>query len=121
MTYELHGVRVLECSAEGAELRNDRDAIEMIASAWEHRASLLVIPAQRLADDFFRLRTGAAGAIIQKFVNYRLRVAIAGDVSRYVSESSAFRDFVVEANRGDQVWFVANIEELGRRLDPASC
>jgi len=23
---------------------------------------------------------------------------------------------VVEANRGDQIWFVANIDELGQRL-----
>jgi hypothetical protein len=116
MTYELHGVRVLECSSERAQCRTDRDAVELIGAAWEHRASFLVIPIERLADDFFRLRTGVAGAIVQKFVNYRMRVAIAGDISRHVNESSAFRDFVVEANRGDQVWFVANIEELGQRL-----
>jgi hypothetical protein len=48
-----------------------------------------------------------------------MRVAIAGDIFRHVNESSAFRDFVYEANRGDQIWFVANIEELGERLGQA--
>jgi hypothetical protein len=120
-TYDLHGVHVLECAAQGAKLQNDRDAVDLIGAAWEHHASFLVIPAGRLSDDFFRLRTGVAGAIIQKFVNYRLRVAIAGDISRHVNESSAFRDFVVEANRGDQIWFVADLEELVRRLGPDSC
>ncbi|WP_370631481.1 DUF4180 domain-containing protein [Methylosinus sp. Sm6] len=28
----------------------------------------------------------------------------------------AFRDFVIEANRGRSVWFVADIAELQRRL-----
>jgi hypothetical protein len=31
-------------------------------------------------------------------------------------ESSALRDFVYETNRGNQVWFVADQEELEKRL-----
>lgn len=114
-------MRVLECTAEETELRTDRQAVELLGLAWEQRANFLVIPVERLGDDFFRLSTGVAGAIVQRFANYRMRVAIAGDISRHVSESSAFRDFVYEANRGDQIWFVANIEELGQRMQQASC
>jgi Domain of unknown function (DUF4180) len=116
-SYELHGVRVFACAVEGVELRNDRDAIELISEAWKHRASFLVIPTARLGDDFFRLRTRIAGEIIQKFAQYRLRVAILGDIAPHVNESPTFRDFVYEANRGDQVWFVANPEELSKRLE----
>jgi len=116
-SYELHGVCILECAAEGALLRSDRDAVDVIARAWEHRAKLVVIPAERLGEDFFRLRTRIAGEIVQKFVTYRVRVAIIGDISRRVSESSALRDFVVEANRGDDVWFVASLNELDQRLE----
>jgi hypothetical protein len=75
-----------------------------------------VIPVARLGDDFFRLRTGFASDFIQKFVNYRIHMAIVGDISRYVDESTALRDFVREANRGDQVLFLATIDELGVRL-----
>ena len=70
-------------------------------------------------DDFFQPRTSIAGEIIQKFVTYRRRLAILGEISRHVAESSAFRDFVYEANRGDHVWFVADLEELDQRLAPA--
>jgi hypothetical protein len=45
-----------------------------------HRADLIVIPAARLADDLFRLRTGAAGEIFQKFATYQVRVVILGDI-----------------------------------------
>jgi len=118
-SYELHGVRVLECAAEGARLRTDRDAVDLIGAAFEHRASLIVLPVERLGDDFFRLRTRIAGEIIQKFVNYRLRLVIVGDISRHLDESSALRAFVNESNRGEHVWFLASLEELDSRLERA--
>jgi len=67
-SYELHGVRVLECGTEGARLRSDRDVIPLIEAAWEHRAKLIAIPIERLEEDFFRLKTGVADAIIQTLV-----------------------------------------------------
>jgi Domain of unknown function (DUF4180) len=49
-------------------------------------------------------------------VQYGLRLAIIADVSRYVEESVSFRDFVRESNRGDDIWFLANADELQDRL-----
>jgi Domain of unknown function (DUF4180) len=98
-SYDLHGVRVFECGAEGPQLRSDCDAIDLVSAMSGHNAAMIVIPIERLHPDFFQLSTRVAGEIIQKFVNYRLRVAILGDISRYVAESTAFRDFVREGNR----------------------
>ena len=117
-SYELHGERIFECAAEGAQLCNEHDAVELISAASEHRARLVVIPAERLDDSFFRLKTGVAGAMLQKFVTYQFRVAILGDISEHLKESSALRDFVYECNRGSQLWFLANRDELGKRLNP---
>jgi hypothetical protein len=118
-SYDLHGVRIFEWAAEGAPLRNDRDAADLIPTVWSHRAVLIVLPAERLGDDFFRLNTRIAGEVIQKFLNYSLRLAIVGDISRYLAESTSLRDFVYESNRGNQVWFVESIEELDKRLEQA--
>ena len=118
--YELHGVRVYECERDGARPRNDRDAVELVSEAWGHRAQLVVIPAGRLGDDFFDLKTRIAGEILQKFVTYHVRVAILGDISRYVAASSALRDFVYESNRGPHIWFVSTPEELSERLAQAN-
>jgi len=54
--------------------------------------------------------------MIQKIVQYRLRLVIVGDISRHLAESSALRAFVLEANRGKEVWFLATREELDQRL-----
>ena len=56
------------CAAEGKKLRSDRDAVDLIGEA--HGRDLILIPAERLDDDFFHLRTGVAGAFLQKFVTY---------------------------------------------------
>jgi hypothetical protein len=115
-SYELGGVHLLEYATEGPQLQHSRDATDLIARALQQRIPWVVIPVARLGDDFFRLRTGVAGDFIQKFVNYRIHLAIVGDISRYVDESTALRDFVREANRGNQVLFMATVDELGPRL-----
>lgn len=115
-SYELQGVRIFECAAESPPLRSDRDAVDLMSEAMAHGARFIVIPAERLSDDFFRLKTRIAGEVIQRFVMYRFRVAIVGDISRHVAESESFRDFVYESNRGSQCWFVS-AEELSKRLE----
>jgi hypothetical protein len=115
-SYELHGVRVLECDANEKQLRNYNEAVELIGKAFENHASLIVVPAECLDDDFFRLSTRIAGELIQKVVQYRQRLVIVGDISRHLTESSALRAFVLEANRGKEVWFLATREELDQRL-----
>jgi len=117
--YELHGVRVLECIADGTKLQTYNDAVDLIGKTFENRATLIVIPVECLNDEFFQLRTRIAGELIQKFVQYGRRLAIVGDISRHLAESSALRALVNESNRGKDVWFLASLAELNRRLERA--
>lgn len=114
--YELRGVRVVELPKAGDQLKNDRQAIEIISETSPHRPELIVIPVERLSDDFFHLKTRVAGEFLQKFVTYRKRVAILGDISARLAESPALRDFVYECNAGHQIWFVTSVNELGQKL-----
>jgi hypothetical protein len=57
-----------------------------------------------------------AGEIAQVAVNYRQKLAVVGDISGHVEGSDALRDWVVECNRRDDLWFVATVEELRDRL-----
>lgn len=118
-SFELHGVRILECSAAGRPPRTSRDATDIITAAWGYQAKLVVLPADWLGDEFFRLSTRVAGDVVQKLLDYGLRVAIVGDISGRTAASEALRDWVRECNRGRQVWFVRDIEELADRLAPA--
>jgi hypothetical protein len=116
---QLHGVPVLVCAAEGSPLRDDQDAVDLISQAFNHRADWVAVPVDRLTPEFFRLRTGMAGAIVQKFVNYRTKLAVVGDVTAQIVASDAFRDWTREANRGRDIWFVIDLAELEQRLTTA--
>ena len=109
-------MRVLECDPNEKQLRNYNEAVELIGKAFENRASLILVPAECLDDDFFRLSTRIAGELIQKFVQYRRRFVIVGDISRHLADSSALRAFVIESNRGKEVWFLPSLAELDQRL-----
>jgi hypothetical protein len=111
-----HGVAVLVCSPDGPKLTTEGDATDLIGDAFGQQADLVVVPVERLTDEFFTLRSGLAGAVVQKFVNYRIRLAVVGDISVYVQQSAALRDFVYETNRGNQLWFVTTMDELDARL-----
>jgi hypothetical protein len=107
---------VLELAVEGKKLRTARDATDAMSEIFSQGAQWLAIPVNRLDDDFFRLRTRVAGEIVQKFVQYGMRVAFVGNISQHVANSEAFRDFVREANRGKHFSFVANFDDLHHRL-----
>lgn len=112
---ERRGVPVLVCAADGPPIADPQDAMDVIASAFDG-PDVVAVPATRLDDRFFDLRSGLAGEVLQKFVNYRKRLAIVGDISAHVARSRALRDLVVESNRGRHVWFVADLDELDTHL-----
>jgi hypothetical protein len=115
-TYELYGVRVLEIAVNGPPLDAGAALNDLIADALGRDAGLVVVPMGRLRNDFFKLSSGMAGEMLQKFVTYGRRVAIVGDIARRVETNAALRDFVRESNRGEHVWFVSTQAELEDRL-----
>ena len=117
-SYIVHGLRILEYSPDGPPIDNDRAAMDLIGDASSNSAELVVIPVERFSPDFFQLRTRLAGDLMQKFVNYRLRLAIIGDLSKALAESQALQALVRESNRGNQIWFLPCIDQLKQKLAP---
>jgi Domain of unknown function (DUF4180) len=113
---ERDGHRMLVADAAGAIMGGVQDALDLVGEAWAQRASVIVVPIVRLDPAFFRLRSGLAGEFIQKIVNYRLKLALIGDISAGIAESDALRDFVRESNRGNAVFFLADLDALVDKL-----
>ena len=115
-TIEIAGERCVLIAADGPQIADAAAGRDLIEAALNARASIMVVPVGRLSDEFFRLHSGVAGEILQKAVNYRLKFAVVGDISGHVAASDALRDFVVESNRGTNIFFVADLGELEERL-----
>ncbi|GAB4425049.1 MAG: DUF4180 domain-containing protein [Anaerolineae bacterium] len=97
---------IAEVVADGVAVNNIRDALDVIAEANYHGADSLMLQTDHLSRDFFDLRTGLAGEILQKCANYYMRLAVVGRVDQFGSNS--FNAFVVECNRGNAVFFAAD-------------
>lgn len=117
---ELDGIPVLVYSDEGPPLHDYRTVTDLVGEASYLGIDWVAVPASRLGENFFDLRSGVAGEILQKFVNYRVGLAVVGDVSQYTAASNALRDLVRESNRGNQAWFVSDLDDLRERLARAN-
>jgi hypothetical protein len=97
-------------------LASEAGSLDVIGALYGSGADLVVFAIEQLAPAFFDLRTGLAGAILQKFQNYGLRVAILGEIGQHTAVSPALADFVRETTRRGEVLFLADAEALAERL-----
>ena len=92
-----------------------RSALDMAMSAkYELHTDKIIVDKRLITEDFFVLSTGLAGEILQKFVNYGVRVAIFGDFSKYTSKP--LLDFIYESNKGRDAFFVTSKDAAAEKL-----
>jgi hypothetical protein len=101
---ELKDHKIAEVISDEIVINNARDALDLMASAGYYGARSLILGETNLSPEFFDLRTRVAGEILQKFSNYRIKLAIIGEFERY--ESKSLKAFIRESNRGNQIFFV---------------
>ncbi len=90
----------LDCVPGEEKLASERDALDLIAACVENGTNRIMLHAENLTDDFYHLRTGLAGEILQKFSNYWIKAAAV--LTPELVDQGRFREMVLEANRGNQ-------------------
>lgn len=111
------GQRVLWLPELGDTIARESHANDLIGEAWNQQASWVALPVARVHEDFFRLETKLAGAVLQKFVNYGIKLALIGDIAPWLERSQALRDFARETNQGGTFWFVEDEAAFDRKLN----
>ncbi len=102
---------------KGDKITNAQDILDMMASAqYQCECIGMVLYKESLNESFFDLKTGLAGEILQKFSNYRFKLAIVGDFSHYTSKS--LKDFIYECNKGNMVYFKEDLDSALSALAP---
>lgn len=110
-----YGAGIAVISSDEKVVVDTQSALDMALSVkYETGADRIAIAKDLICEDFFILSTGVAGEILQKFINYRIKLAVYGDYSRYTSKP--LRDFIYESNRGKDFFFVSSKEEAIRKL-----
>ena len=71
-------------SSEDVVIVDTQSALDLAMTVkYETGASRIVIDKNMVCGDFFILSTGIAGEILQKFMNYHVKMAVYGDYSQY--------------------------------------
>lgn len=110
-----NGTQIAVLNEDEVLIYDVQSALDVMATMrYEYGCHDLIVNKSAIAEAFFDLRTGLAGDILQKFINYQTRLAIVGDFSRYTS--GALKDFIFESNKGQHFYFVFTVEEAIQKL-----
>lgn len=109
--HHITGKTIAEFNANGVVLKTPQAFLQMIMDSC---AEAIIVHKQNIDESFFDLRSGLAGEMLQKVVNYRLQLAIIGDFSMY--DSKSLRAFIAESNRSNNIVFVSAVDEAIKRL-----
>ncbi len=114
-TLERNNTLIAIIQSEEVIITDAQSALDFIMSInYETGSRHIVINKSGISEDFFRLSTGIAGEILQKFINYHMKVAIIGDFSHYTSKP--LKDLIYESNRGKDTFFVSTEDEAVEKL-----
>lgn len=113
-THEIQNIKVAEVTSDSVIVSSVEDSIDLLGNIYYQGFDKLIVYEKNITPDFFDLKTKVAGDMLQKFSNYRMRLAIVGDFTKY--DSKSLRDFIFESNNGRMVNFVSSVEEALRRF-----
>lgn len=114
ITHQINNTEIAEVISENIVIANSEDGVDLLGNIYYQGFDRVIIHEKNIAPEFFDLKTKIAGEILQKFSNYRVRLAIVGEFSKYNSQS--LKDFIYESNKGKQVNFVDSVAAALARL-----
>ena len=105
--------RIIAASDSGISIRSSGDISDALGASLGAKG--LILTESDLAPEFFDLRSGLAGELFQKFINYKVRVAIVlPDAEAY---GERFGELAYEHRSHSLIRFVRSEDEAKAWLD----
>lgn len=112
---KMNGTDIAVVSSDETVITDTQTALDLAMTVkYETGAARIVISKDLICEDFFILSRGMAGEILQKYVNYQVKIAVYGDYSHYTSKP--LKDFIYESNKGKDFFFVPSKDEAIKKL-----
>ena len=114
---ELRGIDdtgIVEVISDEVIIEVAQDGLDLLGDAYYQGYDKMILNMKNITPSFFDLKSGLAGEVLQKFSNYKVRLVILGDFSKF--ESKSLNDFIRESNNGKQVNFLTSKDEAINRL-----
>ncbi len=120
MKYTFFGEKdsIIYIESEDIIISDLQSALDLMMTVnYERDCNRIILDKKSINEKFFILSSGIAGEVCQKLVNYRFKLAIIGDFSKYTSKP--LHDFIYECNKGNDIFFVDNLEIATEKLSLA--
>lgn len=112
---EKNGVIICSVKENEPVIIDSQSALDlMMTLLYDYSCSAIILNKEAVSEDFFKLGTGLAGEVLQKFSNYRTKLALYGDFSGY--KSKPLQDFIYESNNGGSIFFVSTETEAVEKI-----
>lgn len=106
---ESQGRRYLHFTNSDSLIQREQDAVDIITLCAEHNTSVAILDGDVLSDDFVQLRTGLAGAVLQKLANYNIRAAVV--IRGRQNFPVRFQEMVYEYGTGSNFRIFSELED----------
>lgn len=107
-------IEIAEVLSEGLVISNAEEGLDLMCNLYFQGFDRVIVHAENIVPEFFDLKTGMAGEVLQKFSTYRCRLVLVGDFSKFPGKS--LKDFIYESNQGRQVNFTDTVDKAIERL-----
>lgn len=111
---EINGINVAVIAADEIIISSVQDALDLMADCGYLGARHIILKKENIVPDFFNLKTGTAGEILQKFSNYDMELTIIGSFAGLPAGS--LKDFIYESNKTGRVTFVSSLSDAKARI-----
>lgn len=105
----VHDSGISEIITDKVVITSGQDALDLIMDPDVAVPARIALPRSAFDAKFFDLKTGVAGDVMQKFINYKAKLIIVGDFSDL---SENFQALIRENNRVGEVVFVESLAEV---------
>ncbi len=110
----INQVKVAEIVSDETVIKDEETGKDLLGTLYYSGYDRVIIHERNITPSFFQLKNRMAGEILQKFSNYRVRLAIVGSFDKHTGKS--IQDFMYESNQGKQVNFLQSPKEALHNL-----
>ncbi|MBT4034498.1 MAG: DUF4180 domain-containing protein [Candidatus Marinimicrobia bacterium] len=105
----LRGINYIDLTESDSSIEKEGDLNDLLSLCYYHNSNLLLLSEKNLSSDFYNLKSGLAGAAMQKFANYQAKVAII--LATNAEQSNRFKELMFEMSRSNHFRFYDNRED----------
>jgi len=112
--HQIENIRIAEVISDDILIGNAEEGLQLLVDLYYQDFDSIVLYQQQISAEFFNLKSGMAGELLQKFSNFRVKLAIVGDFEKYSGKSMG--DFIYESNQGRMVNFLPSLKAAVAKL-----